>query len=213
MLLRHGATTPYVAGESFPLLDGQGDPPLSPVGLEQARLSAARLADEPIDAIYVTSMQRTAQTAEPLAAALGLSPVVEPDLREVGLGDWDGGLVRQRAAEGHPLYQRVHAEQRWDVIPGAESNADLTRRCVSALDAIADRHPGELVLATVHGGVVAALLSHITGSAPFAFGGSDNCALSQVVRTDGAWALRRFNDSSHLWPLLHHGPGGTGGPG
>ncbi len=206
MLLRHGATTPYVYGEDFPLLNGQGDPPLSQVGFEQAQLTAERLASEAIEAIYVTSMQRTAQTAAPLAAALGLEPTEEPDLREVGLGEWDSGIIRMHAAQGHPIYERVREEQRWDVIPGAESNDSLTKRCINALDAVADRHEGQLVLCTVHGGVIAALLSHITGSSPFAFGGSDNCAISQVVRTDGSWILRRYNDSSHLWSHLHHGP-------
>ncbi len=207
MLLRHGATTPYIYGEDFPLLNnGQGDPPLSPVGFEQAQLTAERLANEAIEAIYVTSMQRTSQTAAPLAAALGLEPTEEPDLREVGLGEWDAGIIRMHAAQGHPIYERVREEQRWDVIPGAESNDSLTKRCINALNAVADRHEGKLVLCTVHGGVISALLSHITGSSPFAFGGSDNCAISQVVRTDGEWILRRYNDSSHLWPQLHHGP-------
>lgn len=204
MLLRHGASMPYVQGGQFPMLDGQGDPPLSAEGIHQAHLSAERLATEAIEAIYVTSMQRTHQTAAPLAAALGLTPFVEPDLREVALGEWEGGLIRLHAAQGHPLYQRVRDEQRWDVIPGAESNAELTARCITALDRIADRHEGQLVLCTVHGGVIAALLAHITGSAAFAFGGSDNCAISQVVRTDGNWVLRRYNDSSHIWPRLEH---------
>lgn len=208
MLLRHGASQPFVPGQPFALVDGHGDPPLSDVGHTQAELSAARLAAEPICAIYVTNLQRTAQTAAPLAAQLGLTPVVEPRLREVHLGEWEGGLMRQRAAEGHPMYAQVHEQQRWDVIPGAESNDELAGRTMAALGDIADAHVGELVLCTVHGGVIGAVLSAVTGSRPFAFGGSDNCAVSQIVRTDGAWQLRRFNDSSHLWPLLHHGQAG-----
>ena len=206
MLLRHGATAPYVIGDEFPMLNGQGDPPLSDVGFAQAHQTAQRLALEPIDAIYVTSLQRTHQTAAPLAAALDIEPIEEHNLREVELGEWDGGLIRVHAAQGHPLYERVREEQRWDVIPGAESNDVLTTRCINALDVVADRHEGQLVVCTVHGGVIAALLAHITGSSPFAFGGSDNCAISQVVRTEGKWIIRRYNDSSHLWPELHHGP-------
>lgn len=208
MLLRHGASQPYVPGEPFPLVDGTGDPPLSEVGHTQAELSAGRLAAEPICEIYVTNLQRTAQTAAPLAAKLGLEPIVEPRLREVGLGEWDGGLIRQRAAEGHPLYAKIKQEQRWDVIPGAESNDALRARTMAALSDIADRHVGELVLCTVHGGVIGAVLSVVTGSEPFAFASADNCSVSQIVRTDGVWQLRRFNDSSHLWPLLHHGQSG-----
>ena len=57
---------------------------------------AERLKQHAIDAIYVTTMQRTHQTAAPLAAALGITPRVEPDLREVFLGEWDGGEFRFR---------------------------------------------------------------------------------------------------------------------
>ena len=58
-----------------------------------------RLKGEPLAAIYVTTLRRTHQTAAPLAAHLGLVPRVEPDLREVRLGDWDGGEYRIKAEE------------------------------------------------------------------------------------------------------------------
>lgn len=206
MLLRHGASTPFVPGTPFPLIDGQGDPPLSPVGHDQAERSAGRLGIEPIAALYATSMQRTQQTVAPLAARLGLEVAIEPDLREIHLGDWEGGLLRQHAAADHPIYRRMHEEERWDVIPGAEPNELFARRCMDALDRIADRHPDQLVLCTVHGGVIGVVLATIARSRPFAFGGADNCSVSQIVRSEGLWAVRRFNDSSHLHDALHHGP-------
>ena len=43
-----------------------------------------------------------------------------PDLREVHLGEWEGGSFRKHVADGHPLALKMRAEQRWDVIPGAE---------------------------------------------------------------------------------------------
>ena len=69
-----------------------------PDGLEQAELVAERLVStgERIDAVYVTTLQRTAQTAAPLLARTGMTASVEPDLREVFLGDWEGGLLRQK---------------------------------------------------------------------------------------------------------------------
>jgi probable phosphoglycerate mutase len=205
MLLRHGASMPFVPGEPFPLVEGQGDPPLSEVGHDQAERSAMRLQVEPIGALYATSMQRTQQTVAPLASRLGLEVSIEPGLREVHLGEWEGGLLRQHAAAGHPVYERMHAEERWDVIPGAEPNETFAQRCMDALERIADRHRDELVLATVHGGVIGVVLAHIARSRPFAFGGADNCSISQIVRIEGAWAIRRFNDSSHLHERLHHG--------
>ncbi|MDG2112024.1 MAG: histidine phosphatase family protein [Actinomycetota bacterium] len=205
MLLRHGASAPFVPGTSFPLVEGQGDPPLSDAGQVQALSSAERLAGEPIGALYATSMQRTQQTVAPLATRLGLEVGIEPSLREVHLGDWEGGLLRQHAAAGHPIYEQMHVEERWDVIPGAESNETFGGRCLSALERIADRHPDQLVLCGVHGGVIGVVLAQIANARPFAFGGADNCSISQIVRIDGAWTIRRFNDSSHLHDALHHG--------
>ena len=205
ILLRHGASQPFVPGQSFPLVDGQGDPPLSPVGVTQAQSSADRLRNEPITALYATNMQRTQQTVAPLAAALGQEVAIEKDLREIGLGEWEGGLLRQKAAENDPTFQRMMLEQRWDVIPGAESNEEFGSRCMNALNRIVERHPGELVLCTVHGGVIGSVLAKIALSRPFAFGGADNCSISQIVQSEGEWLIRRFNDSSHLFPHLHHG--------
>src|SRR5688500_10576509 len=91
LLVRHGESAPADPDKPFPLVDGHGDPPLDPVGEEEAERLANRLAGERIDAIYVTSLCRTAQTAAPLAKRLGIEPRVEPDLREVFLGEWEGG--------------------------------------------------------------------------------------------------------------------------
>lgn len=204
LLVRHGASQAFIPGEPFPMLDGQGDPALAAEGHAQAAMMARRLAEEPIDALFVSSLQRTQQTFAPLAERLGIAPAVEPDLREVALGEWDGGLIRQHAADNHPLYVRLHTERRWDVIPGAESNEQLIGRCMGALERIADAHPDRLVAACVHGGVIGAVLAHITGSTPFSLGGADNCSITQVVRCDGDWVLRRFNDCSHLDNHLHH---------
>ena len=204
LLVRHGASQAFIPGEPFPMLGDQGDPALAPNGHTQAAAMADRLAHEPIDALYVSSLQRTQQTFSPLAERLGMTPTVEHDLREVALGEWDGGRIRQYAADNHPLYERLHIERRWDVIPGAESNEQLIGRCMAALGRIADTHPDQLVAACVHGGVIGAVLAHITGSTPFSFGGADNCSITQVVRCDGDWVLRRFNDCSHLDSHLHH---------
>ena len=72
LLIRHGQSEPYVPGTPFPLVEGHADPALTPAGQEQAALLADRLATARIDAIYVSTLRRTAQTAAPLAARLGL---------------------------------------------------------------------------------------------------------------------------------------------
>lgn len=173
-LVRHGESAPLREGELQPMVGGHGDPPLDPVGHVQALHVAARLARLPLSAIYVSNLQRTGQTAAPLADKTGLVPVVELDLREVFLGEWEGGVYRVRAAENHRDWQRVQAEQSWDVIPGAEKAVDLAARVGGAVGAIAARHPDQRVAVFAHGGVIGMLAAIATGGRMFAFAGSDN---------------------------------------
>lgn len=204
LLLRHGESAPHVEGESFPLLDGQGDPPLSPIGREQADRASARLiaTGERVAAVYVTTLQRTHQTAAPLLAGLGLGAVVEPDLREVFLGEWEGGEFRRRVADGDPIALRMYAEQRWDVIPGAEPDGAFAARVRRGIERIAQAHPNELAVAVVHGGVIGQVLGEATGARGFAFSGADNGSLSHVVVTPDRWIVRCFNDTTHLSPTF-----------
>ena len=150
-LVRHGASADSVEGEAFELVEGQGDPPLSEVGRHQAEQLARRLATEPFDGLYVTNLRRTAQTAAPLVERTGLQPVVEADLREVFLGAWEGGLLRQMAADQDPLFQRVMREQRWDLVPGAESREVFGGRLRHAVERIAAEHAGGRVLVSATG--------------------------------------------------------------
>jgi len=198
LLIRHGETQAAVRGKSFPMIEGQGDPALRPEGEAQAIAVAERLKTEPISAIYVTTMQRTHQTAAPLARHLGLVPKVERDLREVFLGDWDGGEFRFRAAENDPAILRARAQQEWGELPGAETTAQLQTRVRAGLLRIAQAHPDELVAVVVHGGVIAAALASATGSPAFAFNGADNGSISRLVIRDGEMTLRGFNDVWHL---------------
>ncbi len=195
--MRHGASAPYRVGGEFALVDGHGDPPLDSIGHHQAERVAERLAGENIAAIYVTSLQRTVQTAAPLATRLGIEPIVEPDLREVLLGEWEGGMFRKHVAEGHPIAIQMMTEQRWDVIPGAESSEAFTARIVGAVERIAARHVDEFVVVFTHGAVIAQLLSHATGARRFSFI-SDNASISHLVVHEGRWLVRRYNDTTHL---------------
>lgn len=206
LLIRHGQSQPAVEDQLFPLRDGHGDPPLSELGRRQAERLGRRLSRAPIAAIYVSTLQRTAQTAAPMAEALGLRPTVEPDLREVFLGEWEGGQYRQKMAEGDPVGVRAIAEERWDVIPGAEPSEAFARRVRGALTRIAAAHPDQVVACVAHGGVIGQALAMATGSRPFAFLGVDNAAISRLVVTADQWVLRSFNDTSHLDELEEPAP-------
>lgn len=204
LLVRHGESAPYRAGVPHPMVDGQGDPPLDPEGVKQAARVAIRLiaTGEPLSAIYVTTMQRTHQTAAPLAEALGLVPVVEPDLREVHLGEWEGGEYRRQMAEFGPIAQKVVAEGRWDAIPGAESTEAFGARITAGISRIAAAHPDQVVAAFVHGGVIGQIMAAATGAKGFGFIGADNASISHIVVTGDTWVVRCFNDTSHLSPTF-----------
>ncbi len=211
-LVRHGASAAHVPGQVFDMVDGHGDPPLAPEGREQAERLAERFAQEHIDALYVTTLQRTHQTAAPLATRLGLEPVVEPDLREVGLGEWEGGTFREKVAEGDPLAHQMITEGRWDVIPGAEPMDSFQARVSAGLERIVAAHPGQRVVVVVHGGVIGVALGQAVGASyGFAFVGADNGSVSHLVATDGRWIVRRFNDTSHLGPGFDLPPLDPGG--
>jgi probable phosphoglycerate mutase len=200
ILVRHGASAPAVPGRPFPLLDGHGDPPLSPEGKAQAVQIAEGLAGEELSALYVTTLGRTHETAAPLALRTGLAPIVVPDLREVSLGEWEGGVFRIRMAEGDPVAMQAVEEERWDVIPGAETMESLAARVRAGIEAIvAHAGPDVRVAAIVHGGVIGELCRQATASRPFAFVHADNGSFTRlVVLPGGGWLLRSFNENAHL---------------
>ena len=198
LLIRHGESQAAVEGVPFPMKDGHGDPALHPNGQQQAIAVGERLKTWPIAAIYVTTLQRTHQTAAPLARHLGLTPKVEPDLREVCLGQWDAGLYRLKAAAGDPIFRRSIDNQEWGEIPGAETTAELQARVRNGLLRIASSHPDQLVAVVVHGGVIAAAMSLATGAAPFAFLQAENGSISRLVMDGDKMKVRSYNDVSHL---------------
>jgi probable phosphoglycerate mutase len=198
LLVRHGESAAARDGELFALVDGQGDPELHPDGRAQAERVADRLQHEHLDAVYVSTMRRTAETAAPLLARKGIEPVVLADLREVHLGEWEGGVLRQKAAEGDPVFLAVQADERWDAIPGAEPHEAFRARVRRAVATIAERHPGQRVAVFTHGAWIGEMLAIASSSRPMAFLGADNASISQVIVMGDRWVVRRFNDTSHL---------------
>ena len=172
------------------------------MGHRQAEAVGERLKGTHFDALYVTTLTRTHQTAAPLANALGMTPMVEKDLREIYLGEWDSGLFRIKMAERDPLYLRALEEQEWGLVPGAESTAELQDRVKAGLLRIAAKHPNQHVAVFVHGGVIGAAMAVATGSRSFAFVGAENGSISRLAIGADRMIVRTFNDTSHLAHLV-----------
>lgn len=202
VLVRHGASEAAVEGQPFELLEGQADPDLSPAGRRQAQAVAEHLADEPLGGIYVTPLCRTAQTAAPLAALTGLQPVVVPELREVHLGELDGGAFRIAVRRRDPRVAKVFRTQRWDAIPGAEAMEAFEARTKAGLARMVEGlEPGATVAAVLHGGVIGELCRQASGSRALAFVHADNGSLTRLVllpEPERRWWIRSFNEAAHL---------------
>lgn len=207
LLVRHGESRAASADNPFPLVDGHGDPELHPNGERQAIMVGERLRHETIAAIYVSNLRRTQQTAAPLSRHLNLQPKIDPDLREVFLGEWEGGVMRIRAAAGDPIFAQMQEQQRWDVIPGGESWDNLNTRLLRGLGRIHAAHPNEKVVAVVHGGVIGHLVAHASGAQRFAFNGADNGSITHLVVHGEQIKVRSFNDNTHVRTTLHDGSG------
>lgn len=208
VLVRHGASEAAVVGSKFPLVDGHSDPALSDAGRAQAEMVARGLGGDEFSGLFVTSLRRTQETAAPLAAATGLEPQIVRELREVYLGDFEGGEYRIRAGRGDPIIKQVFAEERWDAIPNGESWDDFDARLRAGVERMVTAvGPNTSAVAVVHGAVIGQICRRATASRPFAFVHSDNGSVSRlVVQEDGRWLLRSFNDISHL--TIRTGPAG-----
>jgi len=199
VLVRHGSSVQPTAEAPIDLIDGRSDPPLSDSGRRQAEAVSERLARSRIAALFVTSLRRTQQTADPLARRLGLEPTVVPELREVFLGAWEGQLSTRVAREVE-LSRQVFEVGRWDVIPGAEPMEQFSDRVRDGLNRLVNAVGADATaVAVVHGGVIAEACRQATGSRAFAFLYAENGSLTRLMRpATGRWALVSFNDTAHL---------------
>lgn len=155
-LVRHGATTANLEGRYI----GWEDHPLSPEGLGQARRLAEHLRALPLAGIFSSDLLRAVQTAEVIRGATGLP--IRPDLRlrEANFGRWSGLTYEEiRARSPRRLEAWLQNPERL-APPGGESLAALRGRALAALP----RVDGAVVV--THGGVIRALLAHLTGQ-PF----------------------------------------------
>ncbi|MDA0566428.1 bifunctional RNase H/acid phosphatase [Streptomonospora sp. S1-112] len=196
ILLRHGET-PLSSEQRFA---GVGDIALTDTGHAQARAAARHLADSGIDAIVSSPLRRTRDTADPIAAELGLSVEEEPDLRELDFGAWEG-MTFGEVQEAHP-----EELARWLANPhtapfGAESFAEVAHRVAEARDRLLSRHARKTILVVSHVTPIKVLLQQALGAPPEALFRMhlDVGCLSRIdCYSDGPMVVRALNDTGHL---------------
>ena len=159
LLVRHG-TTP-TSGKMLP--GRAGGLHLSEKGRAQAEGAAERIAalTKAPRAVYASPLERTRETAAPIAKALGLRVRTAPGLVEVDVGDWtEKPLARLYRAKEWPTVQRWPGGFRF---PGGESFAEMSVRSMDAVLALVADHPGETIVAVSHADPIKAIVAAAAG--------------------------------------------------
>ena len=157
LLLRH-ALNDWV-GER--LAGWTPDVHLNDKGRAQASDLVGRLANVPLAAIYCSPLERTLETAQPLAEAHGLTVQVREGLGETQYGDWTGRALKElREEKLWPVVQVYPGGARF---PGGESLREVQARMVAEIDAIRDAHPGQTVAVVSHSDPIKLAVAHYAG--------------------------------------------------
>ena len=196
LLLRHGQTDSNAGG----IVQGHLPVPLNELGHRQARALAARLATAipRIGRLISSDLPRAAQTAAPIAQALGLPIEFDAQWRERLLGEFQGKSVGERRT-----WTLATGEE---TPPGAESVAEFESRVLTALENVVATADGSPIAVVTHGGPVRVVL-RMLGDGRLPIDGEpapppptiENCSILQLHRTrEGRWRIACVNDASHL---------------
>ena len=156
-LIRHGEIT-----QSSPRrFVGQSDLPLTDHGRKQMRQVAEYLGGKGVSRLLCSPLSRCVESAGIVGLALGLRPELVPDLREIGLGVWEG-LTVDEVRERFPGDYEARGRDLAGFRPaGGESFTDVERRAWAAFAAVSKSNSPQAIVA--HGGVNRVLLCRILG--------------------------------------------------
>ncbi len=195
-IIRHGETSWNAEGR----VQGQTDVPLSEVGHAQARAVATLLAGQSFGALYSSDLQRVAQTAQPVAAALGMAIRIEPALRERHYGMFETMTYAEVKVRYPEEYARFRAHDPEFDFRGGEGLRAFFERSVACLTGIAARHYGEDVLIFTHGGVLDMAYRHAKrlGLASKRDFEIPNAALNRIAVAADGWNVLAWAERAHL---------------
>ncbi|MFC7308480.1 bifunctional RNase H/acid phosphatase [Streptomyces monticola] len=199
VLLRHGETA--LTPEKRFSGSGGSDPELSAAGRRQAEAVAAALAARgTVQDIVSSPLRRCRETAETVAARVGLDVHIEEGLRETDFGAWEG-LTFAEARERYPDELTAWLGSEQAAPPGGESFEQVTERVSAARDKLLARYAGRTVLLVTHVTPVKTLVRLALGAPPESLFRMELSAASVsaiAYYADGNASLRLLNDTSHL---------------
>ncbi len=197
-VLRHGQT----AWNAERRIQGQLDLPLDEIGRWQAARLAAALADEGIEMVYSSDLQRAQGTAAPLARACAAPLVLDKGLRERGFGRFEG-LTFDEVAQQWPDDALRWRRREPDFGPGGgEPLQAFFDRAVGTARRLAALHPGQTVALVAHGGVLDCLYRAATRAdlqAPRSWQ-LGNASINRLLHSAEGFTLVGWDDSRHLDP-------------
>jgi probable phosphoglycerate mutase len=160
LLVRHGQTP--TTGSTLP-----GRAPglhLADKGIEQANAAAERIAPfgDKVAAVYASPLERTKETAAPIAKALGQRVKTERGLLECDFGEWTGQQLK--ALMKLPEWRTVQSHPSGFRFPGGESFTEMQVRITSALARLVAAHPGKTVVAVSHADPIKAAVADAMGT-------------------------------------------------
>jgi alpha-ribazole phosphatase len=203
LLVRHGLTD-WNAAQRF---QGQHDLPVNDIGRRQAAALAERLAGEPLQAVIASDLQRAQATAGAIVDRQACLITIEPRLREISFGAWEG-LTYAEIAAGHP---EVLAAWEKNILenapPGGETLNQLAGRVQAVLDELLLAQDGETILLVAHGGPLQVLICLALGLPPekyWQFHLSPG-SLSEIAIYPQGGILNLLNDTCHQEENSSHG--------
>ncbi|MBM7519869.1 bifunctional RNase H/acid phosphatase [Nocardioides nitrophenolicus] len=160
VLVRHGVT-PHTTGRRFSGGLGGDNPPLSEEGREQAAEVAAWLTElkDSVDVVVASPVRRTRETADIVAAALGLAVEEEPAFAEMEFGEWDGLSFTEVAERDRERLDAWFADMT-AAPPGGESFVSVRERVLAGLARLLDTHAGRTVVLVSHVTPIKTLVAH-----------------------------------------------------
>ena len=194
LLVRHGQTP--TTGSTLP---GRARGlHLAETGHAQAEAAAARIARfGEIAAIYASPLERTRETARPIARERGLKVQIDRGLLECDFGDWTGKkLDTLRKLPEWATVQRYPSGFRF---PNGESFAEMQTRMVGAIDDIVARHPGRTVVAVSHADPIKAAVAQALGTHLDLFQGIviSPCSITAILYSPTGPAVLAVNSTGY----------------
>jgi probable phosphoglycerate mutase len=159
MLIRHGENEYVKKGKLAGRLPGVH---LNEKGREQAEKLAEALAKQPVKAIYSSPLERTLETAEPIAKALDLKVVKRKGLLELDFGKWEDKSLKVLATR--KLWRTVQGAPSRMRFPEGESFAEAQNRIVNEIDELCSMHkPREMFICVGHSDMIKLAVAYFVG--------------------------------------------------